>query len=308
MPQWIIILLELSPLVVGGVVAAGVWLATRRHGTSLSGRAGVLAAIGGLVPVVVSCLYSVVGVTPQLLAPMGPDVSMGVQEAQFITPLAAGLLALIMVCVPGRRNPSAAAARIARRTALTFLSAGWTVALLATVVLTIALSLAAGLASVPDQAGRYTMLTVQVGTMRVGTTIYGWYYSIPAMFLLMVLIGTAWAGLALIGRPPLGDDREQDAAVRRTRSRNIAAVATGAIAFHLAAILGSLAGTSKSGGGLATDTAGVINVGSPFAALGTFLDASSIVATCLGAALCLSVALTAGPPARARQATIKTAP
>ena len=309
MQQWIIILLELSPLVLGGVVAVGVWLATRRHGTSLSGRAGVLAAIGGLVPVVVSCLYSVVGVTPQLLAPMGLDVNIGFMEAQFVIPLAAGLVALVMVCVPGCRNPSASAADIARRTAFTFLSAGWTVALMAIVVVTIALSLAAGLASVPDQAGRYTMFSVQIGTMRVGTTIYGWYYSIPAMFLLMMLIGTAWAGLALIARPPLGDARDQDAAVRRTRSRNIAALTTGAIAFHLAAILGSLAGTSSLRSGLPTDTAGVISVGSPFAALGSFLNASSIVVTCLGAALCLSVALTAVPrTARARQATIKTAP
>ncbi|GAP61480.1 hypothetical protein AHiyo1_51850 [Arthrobacter sp. Hiyo1] len=245
MQQWIIILWELSPLILGGVVAVGVWLATRRHGTTpLRGRAGVLAAIGGLVPVV-SCTYSVVRITPQLLAAMGLDAGRGVQEAQFLIPLAAGLVALAVLCVPGRRNPSASAAGIARRTAFTFLSSGWTVALTAIAVVTVALSLAAGLASVPDQAGNYTMLTVQIGTMRVGTTIYGWYYSIPAMALLMVLIGTAWAGLALVARPPLGDAREQDAAIRRTRSRNIAALTTGAIAFHLAAILGSLAGTSR---------------------------------------------------------------
>ncbi len=308
MQQWIIILWELSPLILGGVVAAGVWLATRRHGTPLRGRAAGVAAIGGLVPVVVSCLYSVVKVTPQLHAAMGLDAGMGVLEAQFLIPLAAGLVALAVLCVPGRRRPSAAAAGIARRTAFTFLSSGWTVALMAIVVVTVAFSLAAGLASVPDRAGNYTMLTVQIGTMRVGATIYGWYYSIPAMFLLMVLIGTAWAGLALVARPPLGGARDQDAAIRRTRSRNIAALTTGAIAFHLAAILGSLAGTSRMGGGLSTD-AGVINVGSPFAALGSFLSASSFVATCLGAVLCLSVTLTAVPrTTRARQTTIKTAP
>jgi hypothetical protein len=307
--QWIIILLELSPLLLGGVVAVGIWLATRRVRTSLTDRAGVLAAIGGLLPVVVSCLYLVVGITPQLLAPMGPDVSMGVQEAQFVTPLSAGLVALVMLCVPGHRNPSGSAAGITRRTAFTFLSAGWTVALMAVVGVTIALSLAAGLASAPDHAGRYTMFSFQIGTMSVGYTIYGWYYSIPAMFLLMILIGTAWAGLALVARPPLDEAKEQDAAVRRTQSRNIAAVATGAVAFHLAAILASLARTSKLGGALPTDTAGVITVQSPFAALGSFLNASSIVATCLGAALCLSVALTAVPRiARARQSTFKTAP
>ncbi|MGO4856894.1 hypothetical protein [Arthrobacter sp. 2MCAF14] len=309
MQQWVIILLELSPLILGGVVAVGIWLATRRHGTSLRGRAGVLAAIGGLVPVVVSCLYSVLGVTPQLLAPMGLDVGMAVQKAQFVTPLAAGIIALVMLCVPGRRNPSVSAAGIARRTAFTFLSAGWTVALMAMVVVTVALSLAAGLASVPDQAGNYALFRFQIGTMGAGSTIYGWYYSIPAMFLLMMLIGTAWAGLALVARPPLGDAREQDAAVRRTQSRNIAALTTGAVAFHLAAILGSLAGTASVRVSFPTNTAGVVTAGSPFAALGSFLYASSFVATCLGAALCLGVALTAVPrTARARQHTVKTAP
>lgn len=308
MQQWIIILLELSPLILGGVVAVGIWLATRRHGTPLSGRARVLAAIGGLVPVVVIGLYSVVRVT-QLLAPMGLDLGMAVQEAQFVIPLAAGLIALAMLCVPGRRKPSASTAGIARRTAFTFVSSGWTVALMAIAVVTVALSLAAGLASVPDQAGNYTLFRFQIGTMGAGSTIYGWYYSIPAMFLLMILIGTAWAGLALVARPPLGDAREQDAAVRRTRSRNIAALTTGAIAFHLAAILGSLAGTSSIRVSFPTDTAGVVTAGSPFAALGSFLSDSSFVATCLGAVLCLSVAFTAIPrTARARQHTITTAP
>ncbi|MDQ0030338.1 hypothetical protein [Arthrobacter bambusae] len=193
MPQWVIILLELSPLVLGGVLAVGAWLGTRRHGTSLSGRAGVLAAVGGLVPMVVSCLYSIVGVTPQLLTAIGPDAGMGVLEVRFVTPLAAGLVALVMLCVRGRRKPSTATAGIARRTAFTFLSAGWTVAVVAIVVVTIGLSLAAGLASVPDRVGNYTVLTFQIGTMRVGTTIYGWYYSVPTMFLLMALIGTAWS-------------------------------------------------------------------------------------------------------------------
>ncbi|UKA77641.1 hypothetical protein [Arthrobacter sp. FW306-07-I] len=143
----------------------------------------------------------------------------------------------------------------------------------------------------------------------MGSTIYGWYYSVPAMFLLVVLISAAWAALALIARRPLGESREQDAAVRRIQSRNIAATVTGALLFHLAAILGSLAGTSRVGGALPTDTAGVINVGSSFAALGTFLNVSSFVATCLGAALCLSVVLTAVPwTAGARQSTIKSAP
>lgn len=308
MQQWIIIPLELSPLILGGIVAVGIWLATRRHGTPLPSRDRALAAIGGLVPVVVIGLYSVVMVT-QLLAPMGLDAGMAVQESQFVIPLAAGLISLAMLCVPGRRNPSASAAGITRRTAFTFLSTAWTAALMAIVVVTVALSLAAGLASVPDQAGHYTLFRFQIGTMGAGSTIYGWYYSIPAMFLLMILVGTAWAGLALLARPPLGDAREKDAAVRRTRSRNIAALTTGAIAFHLAAILGSLAGTSSIRVSFPTDTAGVVTAGSPFAALGSFLSAGSFVAICLGTVLCLSVASTAIPrTARARQHTIKTAP
>jgi len=308
--QWRIILLELSPLLLGAVLSVGMWLVARKDRAVLSGRAGVLAASGGLLPVLVSFLYSVVTITPQLLAWTGRDWSIGLQEARFSMPLGAGLVALAILSVPGpRRRPGSTTAGITRRTALTFLSAGWTVALIAVVGVTIALSLAAGLASAPDETGRYAMFNFKIGTMSVGSTIYGWYYSVPAMLLLIILITSAWVGLALVARPPLSEPREQDAAVRRIQSRNIIAVATGALLFHLAAILGSLAGTSRVGGALPTDTAGVINVGSPFAALGSFLNSSSFVAMCLGTAVCLSVVLTAVPwTARARQSTIKTAP
>ncbi|MDP9889393.1 hypothetical protein [Pseudarthrobacter enclensis] len=310
MQQWRITLLELSPLLLAAVLSIGIWLATRKDRTVLRGRAGVLAASGGLLPVVVSFLYSVVAITPQLLAWTGTDVSIGLQDARFSMPLVAGLVALAILSVPcPRKPPGSTTAGITRRTALTFLSAGWTVALIAVVGVTIALSLAAGLASAPDETGRYAMFNFKIGTMSVSSTIYGWYYSVPAMLLLILLITTAWVGLALVARRPLSEPREQDAVVRRVKSRNIIAVTTGALLFHLAAILGSLAGTSRVGGSLPTDTAGIISVGSPFAALGPFLNSSSFVATCLGAAVCLSVVLTAVPwTARVRQSTIKTAP
>lgn len=309
MRQWTIVLLELAPMVLGGAVALGVWIGTRRHRTSLGGPGGVLAAVGGLIPVAASAVYSDVAVTPQLLGLMGPDVSHGFLEAQFVIPLSAGLLALAVLSVRGRRVPAASSAGIARRTAFTFLPRGWMVALAAAALAVIALSLAAGLASAPDQAGHYTLFKFRAGTFGAGSTIYGWFYSVPALLLLLVLMGTVWAVLAFIARPPMSDAIGLDAGERRTRSRNIAAVVTGAMAFELASILESLARTSMVQVSFATDTSGWVTVGTSFAALSGFLSITGFLAAGLGAALCVSVALTAVPTAaRARQTTVTTTP
>lgn len=308
MQLWTILLLGLAPLILGAAVAVGVWLATGRRRVGLHGRAGVLAAVGGLVPVVVSALYTVAGFM-QLLVPMSAETVFDSYESRFVTPLGAGILALAILSIPGSRRPPSSSGAIARRTAFTFLAPRWAVAAIIAVAVTVAVSITTGFASEQDHDGHYDMFTFRAGTMRAGSTIYGWYYSVPALLMLIVLLVIALAGLTLTARPALGDARERDVASRRIRSRNIAAVTTGAVASHLAAILSSLAGASSVRQMIPTDTAGLVTVGPPFAALGGFLSISSIVFTCLGATLCVSVALSALPTAaRARRATVTTAP
>lgn len=308
MQLWTIILADLAPLVLGAAVTVGIWLAAGRRLGGLRGQAGILAAIGGLVPVAVSALYTVIGVM-QLLSPMTGEAAVSFFGARFVTPLGAGIVALVILSVPRGRRPRSSSGTIVRRTAFSFLAPRWAVAAIASVGVTVAVSVAAGLASEPDHNGHYAITTFRSGTMGAFISIYGWYYSVPAIIMLAALLGIAWAGLALTARPALGDAREEDVAVRRVRSRNIAAVVTGTVAFHLSAILESLAGSSSVRESFPTDSAGTVTIWSPFAALGGFLSVSSIACIVLGAALCVGVILTAVPTAdRARQATVKNAP
>ena len=226
MQLWTIVLAELAPLVLGAAAAVGIWLAAGRRSGGFRSQAGVLAAIGGLVPVAVSALYTVVGVM-QLLSPLTGEAAVSFFGARFVTPLGAGIVALVILSVPGGRRPRSFAGTIVRRTAFSFLAPRWAVAAIATVGVTVAVSVAAGLESEPDHEGHYAITT----------------------------------------------------------------------------------GSSSVRESFPTDTAGMVTIWSPFAALGGFLSVSSIACIVLGAALCVGVILTAVPAAnRARQAMVKNAP
>lgn len=302
--QWTVltasILIAVIPLVFGAVLAVGIWIARRRGETGLGGRLGVLTVVGGLLPVLVYCGNAIVAAAPHGLS---YTVMLDIEETRFLSPLVAGLLAVTVLSLRGPRRPVEPGAGVVRRTAFTFAPTNWIVTLIAFTVVTIALTVTTGLASSPDSAGHYTAFTVPAGTVGGGTTIYGWFFSIPALVLLLALLAATWAALALIAHPPLRGTREHETAVRRARSRNTALVATAAIAFHLAAILDSLARTSRLAVTVPSQSAGDVTVQTSFAALTPALSVSSVVISCLAVALCLSVVLTAVPkPVRVQQA------
>ncbi|GAA4349169.1 hypothetical protein [Microbacterium rhizosphaerae] len=299
--EWIL-LVAWIPFVLG-FLAAVVWMVMRRHGVSLSGRLAALAVVGGLLPVLVAVWYTATGVMVDLFVLLGPDVFMVLQDARFIAPLVAGILGILILSIPGRRPRLVPAADIARRTAFTFLPRGWVITLAAVTVGTVVVTCAAGLLSTGDD----DTFSFPIGTMTVGTTIYGWHASAPALILLIILLAAGWTALWLIARPPVADTRDVDIAARRTRSRNIAAVITGGIAFHLAVILQSLAGTASLTGTVPSATAGDITVHSPFAALAPVLQASSVLATCVAVAVCLTVTLTAVPEMNRARTSVETA-
>jgi hypothetical protein len=152
------------------------------------------------------------------------------------------------------------------------------------------------------------MFGFPIGTSTVATTIYGWHSSAPALALLAILMLAGWAALEVIARPPLAEDRDGDTAIRRTRSRNIAEVATGAVALHLAVSLQSLAGAATLTGTVPSATAGDITVHSPFAALGPVLQAGSLLSICLAVTACATVTLTAVPVMTRARASVEPAP
>ena len=299
-----IFLLSLAPVIVGTLLGLVVWAATRRGRDPLRGRLRWLAVAAGLLPVLVSVFYAVAGIIPALLAALTPDVFFMLWETRFVAPLVAGLASLALLTVPGPASSPIPFAAVARRTAFTYVGKGWLVTAVALIAVTVALSVAAGMASTVDEEGRYTMFSFNIGTFTVSTTIYGWHYSLPALALVLALVGCGWAALAFVARSPLSEPWEHEASTRRTRSRNIAVAITAALSLHLGLILGSLAGTSTLQGGMPTDSAGDITVQAPFAALTPLLSASSFVFAAVGVALWLSVTLTAVPvPGRVRRTT-----
>jgi hypothetical protein len=142
------------------------------------GRAAVPRAVrwwmfaGALLGIVVMVAVLVVSIGP-LIGIRGTVTEVGV-PTRFVVPLVAGLLAVPLVLLPRARRHDGVSVMLARRTLVTFAPRGWIIALGTVVALVLALTLAAGMASQLDAAGRWRDYWVDVGVMSMGTEIYGW--------------------------------------------------------------------------------------------------------------------------------------
>jgi hypothetical protein len=155
------------------------------------------------------------------------------------------------------------------------------------------LAVAAGIASHPDENGDYTMYEVPVGAgFSGGTSIYGWYFSLPSAVGILVLLAAALAALVVDARASLRVDPALDASIRRHRAGDLVAATAGALLLHLGAVLTSLSGTASLTFMMTVDTGRISFVG-PFAALGPALGVAGAVATTLGFALWWFVVLAA---------------
>lgn len=222
---------------------------------------------------------------------------------QVVTPLVAGLVAVVALGLPRAQRTPTGTAMLSRRTPASFADRRWLLALLAVVVAVVALTLAAGVASDRDEQGRYTMYTVDFGSGSVATTFYGWHYSVPALVLLGLLLVAALATVASVARPPLAAEDFDDAAVRRWRTGNILAVTTGALLLHLAGILHLLVGAATISAGFSTGE-GWFGAGSPMAVLEAPFRVAATVADVGGWFLWFTVLLAAArAPAPARATT-----
>ncbi|MCK6210693.1 hypothetical protein KZX45_09090 [Georgenia sp. EYE_87] len=228
--------------------------------------------------------------------------------ARFVVPLVAGMLAVTVALLPrAARRHDGASVVLARRTLLTFAPRGGLGALGAVVAVVLALTLAAGTASRRDVDGRWREYWVDVGVMSMGTEIYGWYYSVPALALLAALLVLVVGALAVIARPPLAADVAADTATRRWRARHVLTLATGAVLLHLSRVLASLSGTASMEGGTSTTDGWMVAYGR-FAGLEGPLLVASQLAGAVGWAcwfLVLLAALTtvSNPPVQAVPAT-----
>jgi hypothetical protein len=101
--------------------------------------------------------------------------------------------------------------------------------------------------------------------------------------------------LWLIARPAIGADQVADVLLRRLRTRNILAVATGALLVHLGDVLSSLAGTASLQGGVATGNGGWVVFSTSFSAIQPGLSIAGVAIAALGYALWIGVLLSAIP-------------
>lgn len=223
----------------------------------------------------------------------------------YTIPLLLGILGLVLLAFPVRARGGRGAAELTRRSLVSFVRGRWFAPPSVLLALILFITITAGAASQPDhETGRYTMYFVDLGGERgMGTGIYGWFYSIPAMILTGILIVVTIVGLFLVARPPLAEDREQDICVRTTRCRNIIAAGTGALLLHLGLIFSSLAGTA-SVRSVFTTSEGPVKFWTTFSALEPTFIVASMLCAALGAALWVSIGLSAIPSRQRVQATV----
>lgn len=290
-------------LLVGLCLALVWWLWSGRRNGAPDGSNRVIPALVGLLLLLGLLVQRLAGVPIILPFDVPLEVSDWYMDYRFTTPLLLGMLGLVLLAFSGEQRRAGGAATLTRRTPVSF-GRGWWFAIPAVVVALILLAtVVAGMASSPDAStGRYTMYFVEIGGQRsMGTTIYGWYYSVPCLILLAILLGLAYLDLFLISRSAFARDHVRDAQARRARTRHVLAVTTGALLVHLGLILGSLAGTSTLRSEF-TGEGGTVNAWTPFAALGPALSGAGFLAMAIGVAFWATVLLSAIPVRRPAEA------
>lgn len=287
-----------GPVLAGIVLALIWWLASGRRHRLPGGSLNVLAAIAGLLGV---CGVAVLRSATGLLFPFPTELLWWYQDYRFTVPLVFGLVAIILLAFPLRSRRGQGSAELTPRSPLRFVRGGWFAVPIVTLALVLALTIAAGAASQPDESsGRYMMYMVDLGgEAAMGTSIYGWFYSIPSLIVTGILLVEVAISLTLIARPAMVDDDGRDAQTRLTRSRNVLAIASGALLVHLGLILASLYGTSSLRSSVRMSDQ-VVSFWTNFAALGPTLLVASWIALALGIAHWVTVALSAIPSRRIR--------
>ena len=300
----ILYVIAITPLLLAAAAAAAGWLVTGRRLAVPTGLTRVLIVVATSAALAVMIGFWLVRTIPSLAPTLSYYAEIAITP-QYVVPLIAGGAALLTLAFPVRGGGGRSeGAELSRRTVLTFSRPWWLVAFGIVLLLTVAAALAAGIASSPDEQGSYTLYIVKAGTASASTTIYGWHYSVPCLILLAALVGIMTLDLALISRPALAMDRDEDVAVRRVRSLNVVRVGAGAVLLHLSAVLNSLAGTSGLRAGFGTGESGLgeVNVGTSFAALTPLLYWAGAVVGVIGLALWFSALLSTVPvPAKARR-------
>lgn len=289
----LIIISTLLTALLGPAVAAIVWGAARRRLVPIERPArivhGVVAGILVLVGVALA-LDPLLALSGSGRVPFGDAA----YDARFAVPLILGILALLALPWPLPRRGERGVAHLTPRTVGAFARPRWFVAVAVLVVVIVGVTVVLGFASAPDEEGNYTMYFLEIGTVRAGTSIYGWAFSALPLALIAALLLLTFIDLGLLARRPLGGDAAAHAR-RRRRLGLVVSTAAGALSLHLAAVLASVRGTATLAASVSSSTAGLIDIGTPFAMLIPVTAVASAVATTVGLGLWTWVACAALP-------------
>lgn len=273
-------------LVAGVVLALVWWLIWGRKAALPTGPArGFTLAAAGLV-LLSEFAIRFIGISSLFGVSALSALNGLIWDYRFALTVLVGVLGAALLLFPVQARGGRGTAELTRRSWLSFARTRWLIAPGVLLALVLILTVVAGVASRPDPAtGRHTLYLVELGGERaMGTTIYGWFYSVPVMVLTGLLIVATIAGMTLIARPGLADDRDRDLSVRVIRTRNLLAAATATLLLHLGEILGSLAGTASIRSMFSTSE-GPVRFWTTFSALEPVFIAASALSAVLGAAL-----------------------
>lgn len=273
------------------------WVLMRRRGSLAAHGARGRTALATGAAAMVLMAFPFYSVLPLWIdAPMRTWAAVG--SLTYALPLVLGVIVIVVLGLPhGRRREVSPGAHLTPRTWRSFLSTWWLGVGLTVLAIILGVTLAAGLASDPDEEGNYTRYVIDLGSSGAETGIYGWHRSAPSLVLLALLIVVTWWALSSIARPPLGPDPDDDTATRRLRSANVIRVALGALLLHLGSVLSSLANTASLVLTMHAADGVSFTTGTSFSALRDVLLSSSYLVDVIGLGLLIVTVLTALLPA-----------
>lgn len=198
-----------------------------------------------------------------------------VQLILYTAPLAGGLIAVVILMAPRELRDAPDTARPPVRQPRRVASPWWFIAFTVLVLGATMVAIAAGLAAVPDGDGRLTMYWLESGDYATGAMFYGWYFSVPCLILLAVLVAAVLLAARTI--PELAQEDPKAPATRRWRIGTVIAVASGAVLVHLQEVLRYLAPAAGLHSRFPTQQ-GAVTLQGPFTELERPLQIAAFVA------------------------------
>lgn len=292
------LLIQYGPAAAGLVIVLVFLLFNRTKQMSLPRPVRLMTGLGLGLVTIYYVASSASGVWPgwklPLPIPSGPDEFLYSHGFSYALPLALTIVVLIFLIFPVPASGASGTATLAPRGFNTFASRRWVTTVAVLVFGSLLTAVLAGLASSPDEQGRYVHYILKTSDITYGTTtFYGWWFSVPCLFLIAIITAVAFWGISAISRPALAMNAERDTRERTVRVRNILIVISGGLLLHLAAVLIAIATTAGLSAGVNSGDQGMFYFITSFAALRPSLVVAGYACMVLGLAFWWLIILSA---------------